>query len=313
MKVFFDKNDLQKLENTCVTIGTFDGLHVGHQNILDVLINIAKEKNLQSTVVSFDPHPRRVVKDSYDIKILTTIDEKIEILESLGIDNFYLINFTTEFSQQSSEEFVKNYITERFDAKHVVVGHDHKFGKDRGGDAVALNKLGRKYGFGVTSVDAVKLDDEIISSSNIRKALVDGNIEKANAFLGRSYSMKGEVVTGAKRGRIMGFPTANLKVGNTDKLIPQMGVYAVGCELNGEKLNGVMNIGYRPTFDDTTKLVSEVHLFNFNRMIYGETLKINFIQRIRAEKKFASKEKLIKQIELDKKEAAKVLAVELTN
>lgn len=313
MKVFFDKNDLQKLENTCVTIGTFDGLHVGHQNILNVLINIAKEKKLQSTVVSFDPHPRRVVKDSYDIKILTTIDEKIEILEALGIDNFYLINFTTEFSQQSSDEFVKNYITGRFDAKHVVVGHDHKFGKNRGGDAQALNKLGSQYGFGVTSVDAVKLDDEIISSSNIRKALINGNIEKANAFLGRSYSMKGEVVTGAKRGRILGFPTANLSVGSTNKLIPQNGVYAVGCELNGEKLNGVMNIGYRPTFDDTTELVPEVHLFNFNRLIYGETLKINFIQRIRAEKKFASKEDLINQIELDKKEAAKVLAVELTN
>jgi riboflavin kinase/FMN adenylyltransferase len=313
MKVFFDKNDLQKLENTCVTIGTFDGLHVGHQNILNVLINIAKEKKLQSTVVSFDPHPRRVVKDSYDIKILTTIDEKIEILEALGIDNFYLINFTTEFSQQSSDEFVKNYITGRFDAKHVVVGHDHKFGKNRGGDAQALNKLGSQYGFGVTSVDAVKLDDEIISSSNIRKALINGNIEKANAFLGRSYSMKGEVVTGAKRGRILGFPTANLSVGSTNKLIPQNGVYAVGCELNGEKLNGVMNIGYRPTFDDTTGLVPEVHLFNFNRLIYGETLKINFIQRIRAEKKFASKEDLINQIELDKKEAAKVLAVELTN
>jgi riboflavin kinase/FMN adenylyltransferase len=267
MKVFFDKNDLQKLENTCVTIGTFDGLHVGHQNILNVLINIAKEKKLQSTVVSFDPHPRRVVKDSYDIKILTTIDEKIEILEALGIDNFYLINFTTEFSQQSSDEFVKNYITGRFDAKHVVVGHDHKFGKNRGGDAQALNKLGSQYGFGVTSVDAVKLDDEIISSSNIRKALINGNIEKANAFLGRSYSMKGEVVTGAKRGRILGFPTANLSVGSTNKLIPQNGVYAVGCELNGEKLNGVMNIGYRPTFDDTTGLVPEVHLFNFNRLI----------------------------------------------
>lgn len=313
MKVFFDKNDLQKLENTCVTIGTFDGLHIGHQNILDVLINIAKEKNLQSTVVSFDPHPRRVVKDSYDIKILTTIDEKIEILESLGIDNFYLINFTTEFSQQTSEEFVKNYITGRFDAKHLVVGHDHKFGRNRGGDAESLRNLGNKYGFNVTSVDAVKLNDEIISSSNIRKALINGDIEKANSFLGRSYSIQGEVVTGAKRGKIMGFPTANLNVGNTNKLIPQTGVYAVGCELNGEKLNGVMNIGYRPTFDDTTGLVPEVHLFNFNRMIYGEVLKVNFIRRIRSEKKFASKEELIKQIELDKKEAAKVLAVELTN
>lgn len=313
MEVFSDKNDIQKLKNTCVTIGTFDGLHVGHQDILNVLTNIAKEKNLQSTVVSFDPHPRRVVKESYDIKILTTIDEKKEILESLGIDNFYLINFTPEFSQQSSDEFVKNYIVGRFDAKHVVVGHDHKFGKDRGGDADSLSELGKQYGFDVTSVDAIKLDDEIISSTNIRNALIDGDIEKANAFLGRSYSLQGEVVTGAKRGRILGFPTANLGMSNMNKLIPQTGVYAVGCELNGEKLNGVMNIGYRPTFDDVTELVPEVHIFNFNRNIYGEILKVNFIQRIRAEKKFGSKEELIEQIELDKKEAAKVLAVELTN
>ena len=312
MEVFSDKKDL-KLKNTCVTIGTFDGLHLGHQNILNVLTNIAKEKNLTSTVVSFDPHPRKVVKNSYDIKILTTVDEKKEILESLGIDNFYLINFTTEFSQQSSEEFVKNYIVERFNAKHIVVGHDHKFGKDRNGDAESLSKLGKDYGFEVTSVDAVKLNDEIISSSIIRNKLIDGDIEKANNFLGRSYCMQGKVVTGAKRGRILGFPTANLNVGNPNKLIPQTGVYAVGCVLNGEKLNGVMNIGYRPTFDDITELVPEVHLFNFNRNIYGEILKVNFIQRIRAEKKFASKDALINQIELDKKEAAKVLAVELTN
>ena len=312
MEVFSDKKDL-KLKNTCVTIGTFDGLHLGHQNILNVLTNIAKEKNLTSTVVSFDPHPRKVVKNSYDIKILTTVDEKKEILESLGIDNFYLINFTTEFSQQSSEEFVKNYIVERFNAKHIVVGHDHKFGKDRNGDAESLSKLGKDYGFEVTSVDAVKLNDEIISSSIIRNKLIDGDIEKANNFLGRSYCMQGKVVTGAKRGRILGFPTANLNVGNPNKLIPQTGVYAVGCVLNGEKLNGVMNIGYRPTFDDVTELVPEVHLFNFNRNIYGEILKVNFIQRIRAEKKFASKDALINQIELDKKEAAKVLAVELTN
>lgn len=312
MEVFFDKNDA-KLKNSCVTIGTFDGLHIGHQNILNVLKNIAKEKNLKSTVVSFHPHPRRVVKESYNIKILTTFEEKKEILKSLGIDNFYLIDFTPEFSQQSSEDFVKNYIVDRFDAKHVVVGHDHKFGKDRNGDASSLSKLGEEFGFGVTSVDAVRLGNEIISSSKIRNALGSGDIGKANEFLGRSYCMQGEVVVGAKRGRILGFPTANLNVGSSSKLIPQSGVYAVGCEMNGEELKGVMNIGYRPTFDDVTELVPEVHLFNFNSTIYGEVLKVNFIQRIRAEKKFGSKEELIKQIELDKKEAAKVLAVDITN
>lgn len=313
MNIFSDKSDKQKLNNTCVTIGTFDGLHLGHQNILDVLSNIAKENKLQTTVVSFDPHPRRVVSNNFDIKILTTIDEKKEILKSLGIDNFYLINFTKEFSRQTSEEFVKNYIIDQFDAKHLVVGHDHEFGKDRGGDEEALRTLGNKYGFDVTSVDAVKLDDDIISSSKIRTALQNGEIEKANSFLGRSYSLQGEVVTGAKRGRILGFPTANLSLSSSNKLIPQRGVYAVGCELNGDVLNGVMNIGYRPTFADTEELVSEVHLFNFDRDIYGETLKVKFMRRIRAEKKFASKEELITQIELDKKEAAKVLAVSLTN
>lgn len=313
MNVFSDRVDKPKLKNTCVTVGTFDGLHIGHKNILDVLINIAKEKQLKSTVVSFDPHPRSVVSNSYEIKILTDVEEKKEILNAFGIDNFYLINFTPEFSNQSSEEFVKNFLIDRLDAKHVVVGHDHKFGKGRGGDADSLTDLGIKYGFEVTSVDAVKQNDEIVSSSKIRNALIEGNVEQANLFLGRSYSLQGEIVTGAKRGRILGFPTANLQMFNTSKLIPQNGVYAVGCELNNEKLSGVMNIGYRPTFNDTAELVPEVHLFNFNRMIYGEVLKINFIKRIRAEKKFNSKEELIEQIELDKKKAAEILDVVITN
>lgn len=313
MKVFSDKIDRPQLKNTCVTVGTFDGLHIGHRNILNVLINIAREKNLETTVVSFDPHPRKIVSDNYDIKVLTAVDEKKEILKSLGISNFYLINFTSEFSKQTSEEFIKNFIIDRFDAKHVVVGHDHKFGKDRRGDADSLTGLGKKYGFEVTSVDAVKMNDEIVSSSKIRDALINGDVERANSFLGRSYSLQGEIVTGAKRGRILGFPTANLKMGNPNKLIPQTGVYAVGCELNGEHLSGVMNIGFRPTFADTEELVPEVHLFNFSRNIYGEVLKVNFIKRIRAEIKFNSKEDLINQIEVDKKKAAEILQVVITN
>lgn len=311
MKFYFDKNDGNKLSNTCVTIGTFDGLHLGHQNILNVLKNIAKEKELNTTVVSFDPHPRRIVKKSFDIKILTTIDEKREFLEELGIDNFYIINFTEDFSKQTSEEFVKNYIVDRFDAKYLVVGHDHKFGKDRGGDTESLQKLGSELGFGITSVDAVENQGEIISSTKIRDALLNGDVEKANNYLGRSYSLQGEVVKGASRGRVLGFPTANLQLGNQNKLIPQNGVYAVGCSLNDDQLYGVMNIGYRPTFNDTKELVPEVHIFKFNRNIYGDTLKINFIKRIRPEKKFDSKDELITQIELDKQKAAEIMEVEI--
>ena len=309
MKSFLDKIDKHKLKNTCVTIGTFDGLHLGHQSILNVLKKIANEKNLESTVVSFDPHPRTVVSNNHDVKILTMVDEKEEILKSLKIDNYYLINFTEDFSHQTSEEFVKNFIVDRFDAKHVVVGHDHRFGRDRVGDSTALSDLGNQYGFGVTSVDAVKVNDEIVSSSKIRSSLLEGDVEKANSFLGRSYSMRGEVVIGAQRGRILGFPTANLQLGNPDKLVPQNGVYAVGCELNDENLFGVMNIGFRPTFTDKKELVPEVHLFNFNRDIYGEILKVKFMKRIRAEKKFESKEELINQIEADKQKAAEVLEV----
>ncbi len=311
MKFYSDKTNDIKLENTCVTIGTFDGLHLGHQDIINVLKNIGERENLSTTVVSFNPHPRRVVKESYDIKILTTLDEKKELLEKLGVDNFYVIEFTEDFSKQSSEEFVKNYIVDRFDAKHVVVGHDHKFGRDRGGDADSLCRLGEKYGFEVTSVDAVKQSEEIISSSKIRNALKYGEIEKANKYLGRSYTLEGKVVEGAKRGRILGFPTANLDTADNNKLIPQTGVYAVGCRLNDEQLHGVMNIGYRPTFNDDKELVPEVHIFKFNKNIYDEKLEINFIQRIRAEKKFSSKEELITQIEKDKKEAAKILGVEI--
>lgn len=308
MNIYSDTTE-NKLKNTCVTIGTFDGVHKGHRDILSVLKNIARKNDLNSTVVTFYPHPRTVISENYDMSILTTKEEKIELLQQLDIDNLYIINFTKEFAGQTSEEFVKNYIVEKFDAKHVVIGHDHKFGKDRSGDENKLKELGEKFNFNVTAVKPVYEDGELISSTKIRNALNDGDVEKAAKFLGRNYSLAGKVVEGAKRGRILGFPTANLDIDNSMKLIPLSGVYAVKCSLEGEELNGVMNIGYRPTFEDDNQLVVEVNIFNFNRDIYGKKLKIDFIKRIRPERKFSSKEELISQIENDKAEAAKVLEV----
>jgi len=313
MKVYKDSLKFDKRNNVVVTVGSFDGLHIGHKKILDELQKIRNEINGESVLLTFEPHPRQVVSKDIELKILTSLDEKKRLLEKAGIDSLIIQNFTREFSEMDSEEFIKEILVDGIGASHVVVGHDHKFGRDRLGDADKLKELGEKYGFNVTFVPAEKINGEIISSSVIRKVLADGNIDKANLFFGRSYSFCGLVVKGAQRGRTLGFPTANIKLDDSRKLIPKRGVYAVTSSCGDEKLNGIMNIGMRPTFENKTELVIEVNLFNFNKDIYGEKISIDFIKRLRDEKKFASKDELIDQIEEDKKTAMVILDSELRN
>ncbi len=307
MKVYKDSSEFIKKNNVVITVGSFDGLHIGHSKILDELKKIKKSIDAEGVLLTFEPHPRQVVSKDFGLKILTSLDEKKMLLEKAGIDSLIIQNFTREFSEMTSDEFIKKVLVDDIGVSHIVVGHDHKFGKDRLGNDEQLKELGKKYGFGVTSVPAETIDGEIISSSVIRKALLEGDIDKANLFFGRSYSFCGLVVKGAQRGRTLGFPTANIQLDDSRKAIPKRGVYAVTCSCRGEMLNGIMNIGMRPTFEDKTELVIEVNLFDFNKDIYGEKISIDFIKRLRDEKKFASKEELIHQIELDKTEAKKLL------
>ena len=308
MKVYTDSSGFSKENNVVITVGSFDGLHKGHLKIIDKLIAVSKEINGKSVLLTFEPHPRQVVSKNFDLKILTTLEEKKTLLDKAGVDNLIVQNFTREFSEMTSDEFIKKVLVDDVGISHIVVGHDHKFGKDRLGDAEKLRELGSKYNFGVTSVPAETIDGEIISSTIIRNALFDGDIEKANSFFGRSYSFGGIVVKGAQRGRTLGFPTANIKLDDPRKAVPKRGVYAVTCSCQNDKLKGIMNIGMRPTFENRTELVIEVHLFSFNKDIYGDKISVDFIKRLRNERKFESKEDLIHQIELDKQAAIEMLA-----
>ncbi len=299
MNIYYEEKSIDKVKETIVTIGTFDGIHRGHQKILNKLIELGKKNNWRTFVITFQPHPRKVISKDYNMKLLTTIDEKEELFEFYGIENLLIINFTKDFSKLSSEEFVKKFICDKIGAKHIVVGYDHKFGKDRDGDENKLRLLGEKYGFNVTKVKPISIGDDVISSTKIRNLLLNGEIKKANEFLGRFYSLKGKVITGAGRGHSIGFATANLMIDNPDKLIPLRGVYAVYVIFGNKKYLGVMNIGFRPTFNQTTNLILEVHIIDFNKEIYNEELKVEFIKRLRDEKKFNSKDELKNQIKND--------------
>ena len=307
MNFYTDRDNIEHDPNTVVTIGTFDGIHKGHVDILHTVINKANELNGRNFVITFEPHPRTVVSSEYKMKILTTIDEKKELFEKLNVENLLVINFTSEFSQMNYEDFIKTYILDKIGAKHIVIGYDHKFGKNRSGDENKLRELGKAYGFDVTVVSAVEESDDPISSTKIRTALEEGDLEKANNYLGWDYSFTGKVVEGSSRGRIIGFHTANVELIDSNKLIPARGVYLVRCYVEGEKYFGLMNIGYRPTFEDDKNIVVEVHLLDFNKDIYGKQIKVELLNRIRNEKKFESKEALVHQINIDKDKALEII------
>jgi riboflavin kinase / FMN adenylyltransferase len=307
MKVFTEAEEIKNNKNAVVTVGSFDGLHLGHIKILNKVNELAKSSNCSSAVVTFDPHPRYVLSQNYEMKILTSLDEKKEIFEKLGIDNLMVINFTKDFSQLTSDEFIKKFILQKIGASHMVIGHDHKFGKDRLGDEQKLREVGKQYNFDVTAVAPENLNDEIISSTKVRRALVEGDVEKAEHLLGRKYSITGAIVLGAQRGRVLGFPTANTKLFEDEKAVPANGVYVVDCFLDYRKYFGIMNIGYRPTFENKHELVLETHILNFSGDIYGKTLKIEFLKRLRDEKKFESRDALIHQIEYDKNVAQRII------
>ena len=306
MQIFRSIDEFEKVENSVITIGTFDGVHAGHRDIISRLKTYADKNNLRDVVITFEPHPRMVISD-YDIKLLSTLNEKIEFLESIGVSNLLILNFTIEFSKQSSEEFIKNVVCNKIGTRHIIIGHDHKFGKDRGGDEDQLKKLGLGYDFTVEIVEPVSKEGNIISSTLIRKSLLNGQVELASDLLGRNYCFRGKVVRGVARGTILGFPTANIEVENAGKLIPQNGVYIVECKIKDNIVFGVMNVGIRPTFADTKRVIIEVHLIEFKREIYGEEIKVSLLKRLRDEKKFDSKEELIYQIERDKRKAVQYI------
>lgn len=294
--------------NTVVTVGTFDGVHHGHRKLMETVVHKATKRNARSVVVTFDPHPREIINPGKGgIKLLTTLKERCEILEDLGIDVLCVIPFDRDFSLLTSEEFVRNIIHDKIGVSEFVIGYDHHFGRDREGTIDTIENLGKELGFDSYVVSKQEMGDVTISSTVIRKTLAeDGKVKKAADYLGREYLLNGIVMHGDERGRTIGYPTANLKPEHENKVIPKNGVYAVKVRVENEWFGGMMNIGVRPTFEDPERTI-EVNIFDFNREIYGDTIQVRFVDRIRDEIKFEGIEQLKDQLESDKQKSLELL------
>ncbi|MHA7942261.1 bifunctional riboflavin kinase/FAD synthetase [Formosa sp. 3Alg 14/1] len=301
-------NNLDSKISTVVTIGTFDGVHLGHQKILKRLVNTAKETHLKSVVLTFFPHPRMVLQNDANIKLIHTIEERSDILEQSGLDYLCIQKFTKEFSRLTAEDFVKKILVEQLQAKRVIIGYDHHFGRNRSANIDDLRKFGETYGFEVEEISAEDVNEVAVSSTKIRKALEAGDITKANNYLGYPFSINGTVVTGKQIGKQLQYPTANIEIKEAYKLIPKQGVYVVKSEIDNVTIFGMMNVGTNPTVTDSTNQHIEIHFFDFDADLYGKSLKIDMLHRLRNEKKFESIDNLKKQLQQDEEESRRFIS-----
>ncbi len=291
-----------KLHPTAITIGTFDGVHIGHQKIVRRLIANAAELGLKSMVLTFFPHPRTVLQKNSAIPLLNTLEERAKILESLGLDYLIVHPFTQEFSRLTASEFVGDILVAQLRTKKIIIGYDHRFGRNRNADITDLIAFGGLYNFEVEEISAQEIDDVSVSSTKIRKALEAGEVETANSYLGYAYMLTGNVAHGKGLGRQLGYATANLKPNDIHKLIPKNGAYVVRAEISGKMVFGMMNIGFNPTVAGQEKTI-EVHFFDLHEDLYGRNLQVHLLHRLRDEQKFASVEALKTQLANDKKNA----------
>lgn len=287
---------------TIVTIGTFDGVHLGHKKILEQIITSAQSQDCESLVLTFFPHPRMVLQEGTEMKQLNTLNEKIALLESLGVDYLVVHPFDKDFSRLTAEDFVKQVLVDTFQIKKIIIGHDHRFGRNRTADINDLTEFGNNYGFEVEQISAEAINEVSISSTKIRTALSEGNIELANDYLGYEYSLTGIVSKGKQLGRTIGYPTANIHIEEDYKLIPQNGVYVAKSVLNGKTVYGMMNIGNRPTVEGTS-LTIEINFFDFDQDLYDQKITVSLLKRMRNEQKFESLDALKNQLAIDKSTA----------
>ena len=305
--------DYNQIKDSVVTIGTFDGVHLGHQKIIKRLVAIAHAEQLQALVLTFFPHPRMVVQKDTSIKLINTIDEKADLIQDLGVDHLVIKAFTKDFSRLTSLEYVRDVLVNKLHVKHIIVGYDHHFGRNRTANISDLKEFGAFYGFKVTEITAQEVGDVAVSSTKIRSALADGAIKVANQFLGYNFMLNGIVVKGKGLGKTIQFPTANLKIEESYKLIPKKGVYLVQSIIDAKLVYGMLNIGTNPTVSDANELTVEVFFFDFNQTLYGTVLNIQFLDRIRDEIKFSGLEALKAQLEQDQQTAFAKIALPLKN
>ncbi len=298
LNIFHSIPDFSTSKKTIFTLGTFDGVHIGHTKIIERLLNSSSEDE-QSLVLTFFPHPRMVLQEDSDIKLLNTIKERTQLLEKAGLQNLIIHPFDQAFSRLSAEEFVKNILVDIFHIKKIIIGHDHRFGRNRTANIDDLILYGKEFGFEVEQISAQEIDEVSISSTKIRNALNEGNIALANEYLGYNYFFSGTIIHGKKLGRTIGFPTANLKIEEFYKLIPAIGVYAVKCSVDSQQFNGMLNIGTNPTVEGQGISV-EVHLLDFEDDLYDKKITVELLKRIRNEEKFSSLDLLKSQLQKDK-------------
>lgn len=316
MNVYQDIERLPAFRNAVVTIGTFDGVHMGHRQVIANLKEEAGRINGETVIVTFHPHPRKVVSSAIlGIRLINTLDEKLELLAGLGIDHVVVVPFTEAFANQPAEDYIRDFLVDRFHPHTIIIGYDHRFGRDRQGDYRLLERYAPEFGYQLREIPKHILDDISISSTNIREAILHGDTDTAQRLLGYSFFFTGEVVHGDKLGRKLGYPTANLRIENEEKIIPGNGIYAVYASLlpegetgvsSGQQLPGMMSIGFRPTVDGKRRVI-EVNLFDFNQEIYGRHLRVYVKKYLREEVKFDSLEELVRQIDRDKEESLSVL------
>ncbi len=307
MRIYRSFEEIKYDKKTILTVGTFDGVHKGHKAILRRLINDAEKSGLRDLVMTFHPHPQQVVKrrDKIMIELLTTIDERIELFEKNGISNVLIIPFTYQFSQTPPDVFIREMIVGKVGVSKILIGYDHMFGRNREGDLSLLKAQGERFDFEVEKLDARQEKNLIISSTKIRIALKSKDLQLANELLGYNYSAQGTVIEGDRRGRTIGYPTANIQLDDNAKLLPADGVYFVKVYLDGESYYGMTNIGMRPTFDNDIGRTFETYIFDFDSDIYGKKLKVEFLEFIRDELKFDNIEQLIAQLKKDEEKCRK--------
>lgn len=302
LNIFHSINDFSSTKKTIITLGTFDGVHIGHKKILERVLQNTDNEKYESLVLTFFPHPRMVLQEHSDIQLLNTINEKIDLLEKIGIENLVIHPFDETFSRLTAEEFVKTILVDCFHIQKIIIGHDHRFGRNRTANIDDLIAFGKQYDFEVEQISVQEINDISVSSTKIRNALLDGDMTLSNEYLGYDYFLTGNVIQGKQLGRTINFPTANLKIEENYKLIPKNGVYIVKSILDQKTVFGMMNIGFNPTVNGDVQSI-EIHYFDFDKDIYNKSICVSILKRIRSEQKFESVDLLKEQLQIDKKNA----------
>jgi riboflavin kinase/FMN adenylyltransferase len=310
MAIFHNINNLPAFNNAVLTIGTFDGVHEGHKVILREVVSHAKAAKGTSILLTFEPHPRKLLFPEQPLGIITPLEQKLELIKKEGIEHIVVVPFSREFSNLSAQEYVRDFLVGIFHPHTIIIGYDHHFGHDRTGNIKLLKEYAPTYHYELIEIAAQLIDQATVSSTKIRHAITDGRMEEASHMLGRDYTLKGTVVSGNKLGRTLGYPTANLQPADKDQIVPAIGIYAIRVIHNGMIYDGMLSIGYNPTVTDKKELRIEANIFNFDKDIYGDTIELVFIKKLRDEQKFNSLDELVAQLHKDKEETKRTLGLQ---